>query len=192
MSRESGRSRNGRNSERLAYYWANKEPFVALSEGMRKSVAWKVLTATQRLILLEMLSVYYIVSLGNKAKIGDTGFAFTYSRCTVECSEITFRHSRERFLDIGWFKAPPMIQSTVPGSATLFAPCREWGQYEAIESEARGLKKRAKGKAARLTRDKKCKRDNLMKLKKKGGGTAVIPPPQKLWGYFATEQPCPP
>jgi hypothetical protein len=168
MSQDSQRKRNRSKKERLGFYWGNREPFVALPNGMRDSAAWAVLSPTQQLILLDMIQVYSIASGGDRNKIDDTGFAYAYSRCTVPCSETTFREARNRFLEIGWFDAPPGIQSMIPGSPKKYVPSRKWNQYVPPPAESQRIKKSKKVKANRLMRDKKRKQANLSRLRTVG------------------------
>ena len=125
---------------------------------LKESDAYRVLTPTERLVLLDMLRLYNKASAGDK-EYPDGGFNYVWQVCLENVSENYFYSARTRLCDLGFFDHPPEIQEMRPAAPTRFLPSREWSKYEATASEAKTLAKRNSEKKDRIRKKKRRRTD---------------------------------
>ena len=133
--------------------------FTQLYNELKESQAYRVLTPTERLILIDMIRVYGKASAGDYETLSE-GIEYTWSVCLEIVAEATFHRARKRICDIGFFESPLDIQSLRPGAPTRFMPSRKWAKCVATQSDANRLAKHNKAKKKRI-REKQRRRSRF-------------------------------
>ena len=120
---------------------------------LRRSEAYRILSQTQRLILLDMLRVYCRASCWDTERVPE-GFRFTYEQCEERISETGFYQVMRRLLKVGFLSAPPEIQEGRPAAPRRYLPCEDWRSYEPTADERRRLRGFENARKARLKKKK--------------------------------------
>lgn len=141
--------------------------FIVLYEDMLSALAFRVLSPTEKLVLVDMLRIY------RKASKGDTGvvlggFNYTWSHCKTDVSERAFYKSRRRIVELGFFKVLGEDQAGRLGESHRFSTSELWKKDERVTAEQRRkLMKSDEAKKAKLKRGRDRKTDYLTKGKPK-------------------------
>ena len=143
---------------------------VFINGELRTSTAYQCLTASQRLILIDMLAKYNQKSMGDTVIIKDTGFTFTFHDCAEPVDILTFRKARAAIVENGFFELGENVKRIMPGAMNVYLPSTKWMHYEPTPSEVDTLAKAAKRKRDTLTRNTQRKNDFIQR--KRGRGDA--------------------
>lgn len=142
--------------KRLGTFGGSSGVFVTTE--LRESAAYKSLTATERLVLFDMLQVYGRVSRADTESIRDTGFCFPLSACIEEVDSKTFVTARRRICEKGFFARAPKLESARPGSPHVYLPDTRWREYQPVGDEQRRVQKKARRRKQTLERNASRKR----------------------------------
>lgn len=145
---------NPKRHQKRPYWTFGEGAFVMVCEELKKSVAYKVLTSTQRLILLDMIRVYAKASGSGKHRI-DGGFPYTFSICTENVCETSFQKGVREILKRGFFDAPATLQDDRPASAKRYVQSRKWEDYKPAKEELQKLNRYDLRKSKRIIEKRK-------------------------------------
>lgn len=137
---------------RFGHFWRD-EPFTALGKTLRDSNAYRTLSATEKLVLVDWMRVFDSASWNDKDDLRKKGFCYTYSLCELDIPDRTFRRSKKPILVRKFFECPPLLQSGRPGDPYWFLPSRDWREYEPTAAEQEKIKQWDKRKLRTLDRD---------------------------------------
>lgn len=144
------RNTRGRKRERLGYY-GEGAGWTPIHDELKACDAYRILSATERLVLLAWIRVYHKASGADMTELED-GFEYVWAVCDEDVSEGAFYRARKRICLLGFFEQPPDIQSLRPGAPARFTPSREWLRYRATGEEAKAIARHNKTKKDRLRR----------------------------------------
>ena len=105
-----------------------------------KSVAYRVLTPMERLVMRDMFRCFSICTRGNKVGIDQHGFEYTFGHCLEPCTDRSFYSAVRRICSVGFFNRAPELEAMRSGSPNKYLPSARWTVYEATESEAEKLR----------------------------------------------------
>lgn len=132
---------------------------VYLTNELKESDAYRVLTPSGKLVLQEMIRAYYQASNYDKADISHTGFIFTYSQCLEDVDETTFRKARKTLCAKGFFRKAPHLKELRPGAPDRYLPSTEWRAYVPSARECQARQRREQRKKASIARAKRRRAD---------------------------------
>lgn len=112
--------------------------FLRLYWNVLDSVAYRVLTPSQRLVLIDMLREYFGASSFDTDRIPD-GFTYTYGQCTVDITDKTFYSAIRRIRKVGFFDRPIEIQEHRPAAPNRYVPSAAWEKYRPSDIERQKL-----------------------------------------------------
>ncbi len=139
---------------------AQGEGSLRIPASVRESQGWCALKPLARVILLEMLDVYFRASGWEKraGPIARDGFYFAWSQCRESISENAFLAARKEILRVGFFTSP--IERTL-GGAMLFMPSATWRKYRFTESERKRIEAARISKASQVAQHRDRRRKFL-------------------------------
>ncbi len=135
------------------YQPAHGEHSLRIPASMRESEAWAALTALGRVILLEMLDMYFRVSGWEKraSQIARDGFYFAWSQCRESISQNAFIAARKEILRLGFFASP--LERKI-GGAMRFMPSAAWREYRLTEEERTRIEAARTRKTSQIAKHK--------------------------------------
>jgi len=143
-----GHGKRGKKEPRGTY---GRGGFVMVYDSLRQSIAYRVLTSTQKIVLFDWLRLYMRLSNFDKEPLPD-GFSYAFSNCTEPVDEGTFYQARQRIADVGFFEQRNDLKRLVPGAPDVFSPSSAWMQYKPTDEEAARLDKADRRKRRSLER----------------------------------------
>ena len=141
---------------------------VYVADEMKTVDAWHMLSATERLVLLEMHRAFMRASRFDTEDISGEGFDFPQSYCRELVDDKTFQTARQKIVAVGWFDDPAELQSGKPGMPKRYAPSDRWRTYTPSPEEAAVLRRRRARLESRTKRDRRRRTDFLARAKKGG------------------------
>ena len=152
--------------QRLNTYGSSKRG-VFLNNDVRLSDAYRALSATQRLILIDMIYRYNAKSGGDTANIRDIGFTYCYNDCSEIVDALTFRRARQELVAKGFFTLAHDLKGLKPGGLNVYRPSTDWKRYKLTETETARIAKATRRRKDTLARDKQRRRDHAQKKRAK-------------------------
>jgi hypothetical protein len=137
---------------------------VPVSDELRLSLAYKILTHTQKLILIDMLRVYCSASWWDTQPVNAEAFCYTYKQCTETVSDKCFHGAVRRICRVGFFDAPLEIQEQAPAAPRRYRPSTDWRRHEPTRDEKRKIYRFEANKKSRITKKKRRRADFRAKL----------------------------
>lgn len=131
--------------------------FVMVSDELRQSTAYRALTPTQRLVLIDMLRLYMRLSDFDKETLPD-GFSYAFTNCHELLDERTFYDGRKRLVDVGFLERRDDLKRLTPGAPDVFSPSRRWTKYQPSDAEMARLAALEQRKQTSITRGQARKR----------------------------------
>ena len=147
--------RHPKRGKQLDHYGTGQGLF--LRDEIPVALGYRVLSAVEKLVLMEWLRTYGKASHGDTVDLGDTGVLFTFSQVREDVAESSFKRARRRLIQIGWFQSAPHLKPLRPGAPNRYLPSTDWRAYEPTAAESAALRKRTAVKAASLKRAR-CRR----------------------------------
>ena len=142
---------------------------VLINNELRESDAYKTLTPSARLVLIDWIGRYNAKSKLDTINIKGTGFTYAYADCTEAVNESTYKAARKAIVAKGFFECPPSMQTLKPGSRHIFIPSTKWRSYKPTVVEAKVIATGNKSRKKALQRWN-CFTDK--KKQRKGNGNA--------------------
>lgn len=133
--------------------------FVRIYRELIESRAFRVLTASEGLVLIDMILVYFQASSLDTQSLPE-GFTYSYSQCRVKVSEKKFYRSVSRICEIGFFRRPIDIQEQRPAAPHWYVSSIDWINFEPTRIERLALEKKERLKKRRLA-EKRRRRTNF-------------------------------
>ena len=170
---------NRRKSPDAYDFGAGSRHFFFVYDELVSSPAYRVMSHAERTVWREMYRTFSVASGGNKHRIDDTGFQFTYGHCREEVSERAFYAARRRILALGFFRRAPHLEDMRSGSPNAYLPSYEWRNYEGTPEEQAKLKESELQKSKILKRARRRRANFCSELAKKRTGKNQNPTEQK-------------
>ena len=147
-------------------------PFTLITDEVRSSVAYLSLTPIARLVLIDMIGHYNLVSKHDSERLPN-GFQYVYQVCKEPVSHNAFYKAVNEIVDRGFFRRPLNIQPSAIARPTRYVPSPEWRQW-ALPTAVQKVNKRKARKASRLESENKRRVDKLRQnaVPKNGGITS--------------------
>ncbi len=150
-----GRSRGKEKATKFLGYMGADGFYLRIYEDLLKSQAFCTLSPHAQAVLIDMYRYYTSASNGDRERIEDTGFEYTYGMCRVRVSDGRFyRTFIPVILRHGFFEAPPRLRKIKVGGARRFIPSREWQRYTPTQRECRELAQFQARKEAKHAEDR--------------------------------------
>lgn len=147
--------KNPRHSSKLGMYSGNSRWSTPIfDDTIRGKDAYRTLLPAQKLILIDMMRVYYRASRWDTENITDTGFTFTYKQCSEDLSAHAFYDALRAIVARGWFIEAVQLQELRAGAPKKYLPSRNWENYQGTPEERARLRQKQNRKAKRLQRDR--------------------------------------
>lgn len=145
-----------RKKQRLHFFGQGRN--TPVYDELCESPAYRVLTPSERIVLVDFLRTYSRASSWDSEPVPD-GFNFSFAHCKEVVSEKWFYSAIKRILAVGFFDCPPEIQEGKPMAPRRFVPSRRWAKYKPSATEAKQLARFENGKRKRLDRHRKRRTD---------------------------------
>ena len=136
---------------------------VYLTDEMRQSAAYRILSPTEKLVLMDFIRKYYRASSGDKTDIRSAGFAFTYQDTLELIDSKTFYRARARICAAGFFKRDDSLKQLKAGAVDVFIPSDGWRTFTPDKEAARRIESQQARKAAYIKRGKERTRDYIQR-----------------------------
>jgi len=140
---------------------------VLINNELREADAYKALTPSARLVLIDWVARYNSKSKCDTISIKGAGFSYAFSDCLESVNESTFKAARQAILAKGFFECPEGMQTLKPGSRRIYTPSTKWRTYAPTPAEAKAIATANTSKKKALQR---WNRFNDRQNQKKGGG----------------------
>lgn len=129
-------------------------PGVYVTNELRNSTAYKLLTPNEKLVLIDMIRRYYLKSGGDKTSLKGTGFTYIFADCMEGVDSKTFHCARRRLCEVGFFARTDNLKLIMPASPDVFEESIQWKSYVPSEMESTKLSRREGRKTALIERNK--------------------------------------
>lgn len=149
---------NKRDTRSRAARHFGSSPFTLVSDELRKSLAYKCLTPTARLVLIDMIGKYHLASQCDKEALGPLGFQYVFLRCSEPVSKNSFYEAVKQIVEHGFFACPPEIQPLSVARPARYLPSTAWRTWSNPDAEKK-LRQREQRKENGIKRDQKRRND---------------------------------
>lgn len=131
---------------------------VYLTDEIRQSAAYRVLSPTEKLVLMDFIRKYYRASSGDKTDIRGAGFAYTFQDTLETVDAKTFYRARGRICAVGFFIRDDSLKRLQAGAVDVFIPSEGWRTFTPDTEAARRMESQAARKVDYIERGKERKR----------------------------------
>lgn len=134
-----------------------------LTDEMRQSAAYRILSPTEKLVLMDFIRKHYRISSGDKTDIRSAGFAFTIADTLEAVDSKTFYRARTRICAAGFFTRDDSLKQIKPGAVDVFIPSGDWRTFSPDTGTAARMESKAARKAEYIERGKMRKRQFIQR-----------------------------
>ncbi len=119
------------------------ESWRPICDSLKRSIAYRTLTSTEKLILLDMIRVLHReLTMSEKGIEGhenpfEYGFMYSFAVCEEDVAPSTFHLSTNILVEKGFFRVVFVPNSGLP---KIYHPIKKWLSYEPTEKENSSLK----------------------------------------------------
>lgn len=136
-----------------------------LTDSLLHSPAYMTLTPAGRIVLNDMLRIYFRASSWESRDLADVGFQYAFGVCDANVSEHTFERARKQIVKHGFFETPPELQNCrLACSAGRYVGSEKWRTYKPNSKEDSELRRRTAARERRLERTKENRRKAVDQL----------------------------
>lgn len=150
-----------KSSRRGTYSGTSRWSTPIFDDAIRDKDAYRTLLPAQKLVLFDMMRVYYRASCWDTENISDTGFTYSYAQCREDLSAHAFYDALKAIVARGWFTVAYNLQEIKAGAPKKYLPSRDWEKYQAKPNEKTRLRQRATRRERKIQRD----RESLAKIR---------------------------
>lgn len=175
MSRKQKHPR--KSSRRGTYSGTSRWSTPIFDDAIRDKDAYRTLLPAQKLVLFDMMRVYYRASCWDTENISDTGFTYSYAQCREDLSAHAFYDALKVIVARGWFSIAYDLQEIKAGAPKKYLPSRDWEKYQATKEERMRLHDRKTRKEQRIQRDRQSLADlrtHSLQKETESGTTEVL------------------